>query len=107
MSFRSDSSLAQPTTSLTALFWVHIALLSELIMRTLFILFILHLIAVRGDARLRREIDELYAGVEGSEFNPRREEGALGAMLAPRLDPGAVASNICGYLGGQPSSCHI
>jgi hypothetical protein len=76
-------------------------------MRTLFILFTLHLIAVRGDARLRREIDEPYAGVEGSEFNPRREEGILGAMLALRSDPGAVASNICGYLGGQPSSCHI
>jgi hypothetical protein len=64
-------------------------------MRTSLVLIILQLVAVRGDARLRRDIDEPQLGVARREFYGRQNNG------------GAIASEICGFLGGEISSCHI
>lgn len=76
-------------------------------MKTLFVLFILQLASVRGDSRLEREIDEPHPVPERGEVNAREENGALGAMIAPRADPVAVPSQYCGYLGGDPSSYYV
>ena len=70
-------------------------MLSALNMRTSLVLVILQLVAVRGDARLRREIDEPQLGVARREFYGRQNNG------------GAIGSSVCGYLGGDISSCHI
>jgi hypothetical protein len=76
-------------------------------MRALFVFVILQLVVVRGDARFRRENDQPQLDVERRGFHGRQENGPLGAMMAPRADPGAVASEICGFLGGEISTSHI
>ncbi len=73
-------------------------------MKALFVLTILQLVAAREDARLGGEIDESHLDMAKRDFHARKVDGALGAMMVPRADPGAVASEICGYQGGQISS---
>jgi hypothetical protein len=76
-------------------------------MRSLFFLLILRLATVKGDARLRRENYELHAIVERGDFSPPKEDGAVTAIIEQRADAGAVASDVCGFLGGQISASHV
>ena len=46
----------QPCLSIPS--WIHVTRVFTMIMRTLLVLIILQFVAVRGEARLRREIDE-------------------------------------------------
>jgi hypothetical protein len=63
-------------------------------MRTLLVLAILQLVALRVDAHLRGEIDEAQLGVAKHEFPGRQANDEV------------IASQICGWLGGEIGSCY-
>jgi len=64
-------------------------------MRSLVVIVILQLVAVRGDAHVRREINELQLGAARHHFHGRQDNG------------GTIASEICGWLGGEISACYM
>jgi hypothetical protein len=76
-------------------------------MRILLTLAIIHLVAVGGEARIVEGNYTSQRGVEIRGFHGGQANEAVGAIMAPRSDQGAVATQICGFLGGQISSSFI
>jgi len=65
---------------------------------------VFHLVAVGGEARIVGGNDISRPNVEIRGFHGGQANEAVEAIMAPRSDPGAIATQICGFLAGQISS---